>query len=142
LRAGIEGFSAGLLYRTPVEDLAFAHVKESFSLPVKVRDRTAKGLDGAYHAHLRTFERAGNGLFKFHASLVIEKGHCYVIVSLAGKVKLSFKGYPIVSRREGTLLSIGHTALDLPARDELRDGALPTPGLVVDITITVRLEGN
>ena len=126
-----------MFYGTAVEDLAFVYVNESLPLTVKVHDRTAKGLDGAYHAHLRIVEWAGNGLFGFYASFVIEKGHCHVIISLPDKVELSFKGHPIVARRKGTVLSIGHTSFDLPVGDELCDGALSSPGLVVDISVTI-----
>lgn len=111
-------------------------------MPVEIQDRAGKGFDGAYHADPRTVEGAGNGLCKFCASFVIEKDHCYVIISLGDKIELAFKGYSIVERRKGTVRSVCHTVFDLPVGDELRDGALPSLGLVINIPVTVPFERN
>lgn len=45
-------------------------------------------------------------------------------------------------RRKGAVRSLRHTGLDLPVGDELCNGTLPSPGLVVKVPITVPLERN
>ena len=81
-------------------------------------------------------------MLKYCASLVIEKRHCYIVISLADKIELAFKGNPIMVRRKGAVRGVGLTVLYLPVGDELRDGALPSLGLVIKVPITVPLERN
>ena len=45
-------------------------------------------------------------------------------------------------RRKGAVQSIGLTVSNLPVRDELRDGAFPSLGLVIKIPIAVPFKRN
>ena len=48
----------------------------------------------------------------------------------------------MVAGRKGAVRGVGLTILDLPVGDELRDGALSSLGLIINIPITVPLERN
>ena len=134
--------SAGLLHRTVIKDLAFAALNKAFCLPVKIEEWAGKGLDRAHRADPGTAEGTADALFEFCASLVIEKRHCYIVISFADKIEFAFKSNPIMVRRKGAVRSVGHTVLYLPVGDELGDGALSSLGLVVKVPITVPLERN
>jgi len=131
-----------LLHRAVIKDPAFAALDKAFRLPVKIEDWAGKGFDRAHRADLGAAEGTANALFEFCASLVIEKRHYYIIISSADKIELAFKGNPIMVRRKGAVRSVCHTVFDLPMGDELCDGVLSSPGLVVNVPITVPLERN
>jgi hypothetical protein len=81
-------------------------------------------------------------LLEVCASLVIEKRHCYIIISFADKIELAFKSDPIIARRKGAVRGFHNTVLNLPVRDKLCNGALPSLGLVINVSEQVRLERN
>ena len=131
-----------MLHGTVIKDLAFAGLSEAFCLPVKIKDWAGKGLDRAHRPILGTAEGTADALFKCCASLVIEKRHCYIVVSLSDKIELALKGNSIMARRKGAVRGVGLTVLYLPVGDKLCDGAPPSLGLVVKVPITVPLERN
>ena len=134
--------SAVLPHGTVIKDVAFATLNKAFCLLVKIEDWAGKGLDRAHRADLGIAKGTADALFEFCASLVIEKRHYYIIISFADKIEFAFKGNSIMVRCEGAVRSVRHTVLDLPVRDELCDDALPSPGLVVNVPITIPLECN
>jgi hypothetical protein len=132
--------SAGLLHGTVIEDLAFVPLNYAFCLPVKIKEWAGKGLDRAHRASLGTVEGAADGLRIYCASLVIENRHRHIVISLFHKIEFAFKRNPIMGRCEGAVRSVGLTVLYRPAGNKLCDGAMPSLGLVVNVSITVPRE--
>ena len=102
---------SGLPYGTVIKDLALAALNKTFRLPVKIGDRAAKGPDRAHRADLGTAEGTADALFEFCASLVIEKRHCYIIISFADKIELAFKRDPIMVRRRAQSVAFATPSL-------------------------------
>jgi len=63
-------------------------------------------------------------------------------ISFADKIEFPLKGDSIVACCKRAVHGVGLAVPDLPVRDELHNGAMPPPGLVIKISITIRLERN
>jgi len=76
-------------------------------------------------------------LCEFCASLVIKQRDYDIFIAFADKIEPAFQGNSIMARCQSAVRSVCHTGPDLPVGDELRDGALPSPGLLVKIPVPV-----
>ena len=121
----------GLLHRAVIDNLACAALNKAFCFHVKIGERSGKGLCRAHRTDPGLAEGTADALLELCASLVIEKRHYYIVKKFADKIEPAFEGNPIMVRSESAVRSVCNTVLDLPVGIEVRDGTLPSPGLVV-----------
>jgi hypothetical protein len=131
-----------LSHSADIKYLAFATLNKALCLPVKVGKWAGERLVHIYCTDLGLTEGTADALFEFCASLVIEKRHSYIIIPFSDKIEPAFKGNPIMRSGKGAVNCFSHAILDCPVGDKLCDFTLPTPSLVVKITIMVPRERN